>query len=151
MFWDNLAIYHVRFSFYDSLTFWRPKIIKKINQKIKKFLPPQKNDFECKIDVFGHKWSQIYCLIELRWKNAFLQSTGSHFLASKCVYFYTFLEYVPRSRWISRLDVFQCKILLIYMRMMISRCGKIQANSKISYQTRSKFGPVLSWKCSLLG
>ena len=92
VFWDNLAIYHVRFSFYDSLTFWRSEITKKINQKIKKFLLPQKNDFECKIDVFGHKWSQIYCFIELKWKIALLQFTGPHFWPQNGYIFMHFLN-----------------------------------------------------------
>ena len=34
---------------------------------------------------------------------------------------------------------------------MIFKCCKLPANSKISYQKRSKFRPILAWKCSLLG
>ena len=58
-------------------------------------------------------WTQMVPNILFNWtevKDCTFTVHRASFLASKWVYFYVLLEYVPRSRWISRFDVFQCKI-----------------------------------------
>ena len=66
VFEENLASFHARFSFYGSLTFWKSKNSPKITSKIDFLLKPQKKDFQYKNGIFGQKWSQMYCLVELK-------------------------------------------------------------------------------------
>ena len=80
VFEENLASFHARFSFYGSLTFWKSKNSPKITSKIDFLLKSQKKDFQYKNGIFGQKWSQMYCLVELKWNNALEQWTRSHFL-----------------------------------------------------------------------